>query len=149
MLSRRFISCFHSVRYRSSAVPYFSTSISLRTMSAQSIAVLDASELKDGEMYVHIEFTSLLFLTTWPVHRKEVAFGDGKVLLSKLGDKVYATSAFCTHYGAPLAKGILTADGRVIWSVFLCVISFTSWIHLIYSPWHGGTNRSAIISGTV
>ena len=48
--------------------------------------------------------------------RKEVDFEDGgKVLLSRLGDKIHATSAFCTHYGAPLAKGVLTADGRVVW----------------------------------
>lgn len=36
-----------------------------------------------------------------------------------MGDKVHATSAFCTHYGAPLAKGVLTSDGRVV------------------CPWHG------------
>ncbi|KAJ7650683.1 hypothetical protein FB45DRAFT_888492 [Roridomyces roridus] len=72
-----------------------------RRMS-QTLAVLPESELKDGQM-------------------KEVAFGEGggKVLLSRLGDKVHATSAFCTHYGAPLAKGVLTADGRVV------------------CPWHG------------
>lgn len=53
-------------------------------------------------------------------YRKEVAFeGEGKVLLSRLGDKIHATSAFCTHYGAPLAKGVLTADGRVVWYVLL------------------------------
>ncbi|KAJ7183165.1 hypothetical protein C8R46DRAFT_1307300 [Mycena filopes] len=69
-------------------------------MSLQTLAVLPESELKDGQM-------------------KEVAFGDGKVLLSRLGDKVHATSAFCTHYGAPLAKGVLTSDGRVV------------------CPWHG------------
>ncbi|TFK91389.1 hypothetical protein K466DRAFT_482810 [Polyporus arcularius HHB13444] len=70
-------------------------------MSHKTIAVLDESELKDGEM-------------------KQVDFeGEGKVLLSRLGDKVHATSAFCTHYGAPLAKGVLTADGRVV------------------CPWHG------------
>ncbi|RPD61014.1 hypothetical protein L226DRAFT_534661 [Lentinus tigrinus ALCF2SS1-7] len=70
-------------------------------MSYKTIAVLDESELKDGEM-------------------KQVDFeGEGKVLLSRLGDKVHATSAFCTHYGAPLAKGVLTADGRVV------------------CPWHG------------
>lgn len=83
-------------------------------MASKSIAVLDAAELKDGQM-------------------KEVAFEDGKVLLSKLGSKIHATSAFCTHYGvscsfismrcpslivsfqAPLAKGVLTNDGRVVW----------------------------------
>ncbi|PPQ83455.1 hypothetical protein CVT25_007046 [Psilocybe cyanescens] len=70
-------------------------------MSIKTIAVLDDSELKDGQM-------------------KEVNFDDGgKVLLSRLGDKVHATSAFCTHYGAPLAKGVLTSDGRVV------------------CPWHG------------
>ncbi|KAJ7454778.1 hypothetical protein FB451DRAFT_1279347 [Mycena latifolia] len=72
----------------------------LRRMSLKTLAVLPESELKDGQM-------------------KEVAFGDGKVLLSRLGDKVHATSAFCTHYGAPLANGVLTADGRVV------------------CPWHG------------
>ena len=54
------------------------------------------------------------FHNTHPIRRKEVDFGGGKVLLSKLGDKVYATSAFCTHYGAPLAKGVLVADGRLV-----------------------------------
>ncbi|KAJ7056617.1 pyridine nucleotide-disulfide oxidoreductase-domain-containing protein [Mycena amicta] len=54
-----------------------------------TLAVLPESELKDGQM-------------------KEVAFGaEGKA------DKIHATSAFCTHYGAPLAKGVLAADGRV------------------------------------
>ncbi|OBZ72306.1 Apoptosis-inducing factor 1 [Grifola frondosa] len=66
-----------------------------QTMSLKTIAVLDEAELKDGEM-------------------KQVVFeGDGKVLLSRLGDKIHATSAFCTHYGAPLAKGVLTADGEL------------------------------------
>ncbi|PPQ99135.1 hypothetical protein CVT24_009325 [Panaeolus cyanescens] len=69
-------------------------------MSAKTIAVLDASELKDGNM-------------------KEVDFEDGKVLLYRLDDKVHATSAWCTHYGAPLAKGVLTADGRVTWYFFI------------------------------
>jgi Rieske [2Fe-2S] domain len=51
--------------------------------------------------------------------RKEVSFEKGSVLLSRLGDKIHATSAFCTHYGAPLAKGVLSSDGRVFW----CVVS--------------------------
>ncbi|KAJ3537416.1 hypothetical protein NMY22_g5598 [Coprinellus aureogranulatus] len=73
----------------------------LSTMSSvKTLAVLDESQLQDGQM-------------------KEVEFEDGKVLLSRLGDKIHATSAFCTHYGAPLAKGVLTADGRVV------------------CPWHG------------
>ncbi|KAF2820298.1 rubredoxin-NAD(+) reductase [Ophiobolus disseminans] len=43
----------------------------------------------------------------------------GKVLLLKVQDKVHATSANCTHYGAPLAKGVLTPEGRLT------------------CPWHG------------
>ncbi|KAI0249164.1 flavoprotein [Lactifluus subvellereus] len=69
-------------------------------MSTKTIAVLDQADLKDGQI-------------------KEVSFDSGRVLLSRLGDKVHATSAFCTHYGAPLVKGVLTADGRVV------------------CPWHG------------
>lgn len=45
--------------------------------------VLDASELKEGQM-------------------KAVDVDGGKVLLSNIGGKINATSAFCTHYGAPL-----------------------------------------------
>ncbi|KAJ4480072.1 hypothetical protein J3R30DRAFT_3468054 [Lentinula aciculospora] len=71
-----------------------------RQMTARTIAVLDEHELRDGQM-------------------KEVAFDNGKVLVARLGDKIHATSAFCTHYGAPLAKGVLTADARVV------------------CPWHG------------
>ncbi|RDB26297.1 Apoptosis-inducing factor 1 [Hypsizygus marmoreus] len=69
-------------------------------MSTKTIAVLDDAELQDGQM-------------------KEVSFEEGQVLLSRLGSKIHATSAFCTHYGAPLAKGVLTSDGRVV------------------CPWHG------------
>jgi nitrite reductase/ring-hydroxylating ferredoxin subunit len=58
------------------------------------------------------ELTSILIVGA----RKEVGFDkDGKVLLYRLGDNVHATSAYCTHYGAPLSKGVLTGDGRVVW----------------------------------
>jgi len=50
---------------------------------------------------------------------------DGlKVLLTKVGDKVHATSANCTHYGAPLKNGVLTPEGRLT------------------CPWHGGSYKS-------
>lgn len=42
-----------------------------------------------------------------------------KVLVSNVGGQLHATSAKCTHYGAPLANGVLTGDGRII------------------CPWHG------------
>ena len=83
-------------------------------MSLTTVAVLPESELKDGQMFVP-EAASIIS-SSHSFIRKEVAFGsEGKILLSRLGDKVYATSAFCTHYGAPLAKGVLAADGRVVW----------------------------------
>ncbi|KLT42943.1 hypothetical protein CC85DRAFT_285101 [Cutaneotrichosporon oleaginosum] len=62
--------------------------------------VLDTSELPDGAM-------------------KAVPFEGGEVLLSRVNGKVHATSAHCTHYGAPLAKGNLGIGGRVT------------------CPWHG------------
>ncbi|ORY32308.1 hypothetical protein BCR39DRAFT_523859 [Naematelia encephala] len=66
----------------------------------KTATVLDESELSDGQM-------------------KSVDFEGGKVLVSKIKGQVYATSAFCTHYGAPLEKGTLSHDGRVV------------------CPWHG------------
>jgi NADPH-dependent 2,4-dienoyl-CoA reductase/sulfur reductase-like enzyme/nitrite reductase/ring-hydroxylating ferredoxin subunit len=44
---------------------------------------------------------------------------EGKVLLVKLKDKVHCLSSKCTHYGAPLAKGVLGENGRIT------------------CPWHG------------
>lgn len=44
---------------------------------------------------------------------------EGKVLLAKVNGEVHALSPKCTHYGAPLAKGVLTPDGRLT------------------CPWHG------------
>lgn len=70
-----------------------------------------------GSLQVHI----LVKVVINSFLRKQVDFdGEGKVLLYRLRDKVHATSAFCTHYGAPLAQGVLTADGRVVWCVFPC-----------------------------
>lgn len=45
---------------------------------------------------------------------------DAKVLLVNSGGGVHAIGAKCTHYGAPLAKGVLTSSGRLT------------------CPWHGG-----------
>lgn len=44
---------------------------------------------------------------------------EGKILVCKVQDKIHALSHKCTHYGAPLAKGVLTGDGRLT------------------CPWHG------------
>jgi len=46
---------------------------------------------------------------------------DGaKVLLLNAGGQIQALGPRCTHYGAPLVKGVLTKSGRLV------------------CPWHGG-----------
>ena len=60
----------------------------------KEIAVAKINDLKNGQM-------------------QQIAVGDSQILLSKINDKFYATGAFCTHYGAPLAKGIL-CDERIV-----------------------------------
>ena len=65
------------------------------------------------------------YLILMSYSRKDVEFDKGRVLLSRIGDKIHATSAFCTHYGAPLAKGVLTSDGRVVWYVYDYMIQST------------------------
>lgn len=73
-------------------------------MSEFKVKGLTSLELKDGEMKeVEIE-----------------GIEEGKVLLAKSGGKVHATGAKCTHYGAPLAKGVMNQRGSVT------------------CPWHGG-----------
>ena len=65
---------------------------------------LSALDLKDGEMkQVELEGVE-----------------DGSVLLLNSGGKHHALSPKCTHYGAPLAKGVLSPLGRIT------------------CPWHGG-----------
>lgn len=44
----------------------------------------------------------------------------GKVLLAKYKGQVSAFNANCSHVGAPLSKGLVTPDGRIV------------------CPWHGG-----------
>ncbi|KAI8913491.1 hypothetical protein EDD86DRAFT_231820 [Gorgonomyces haynaldii] len=55
--------------------------------------------------------------------RKEVQVGTGKALLSKIRGEFFCTSHLCPHYKAPLVKGVLSSDGRV-----MC-------------PWHGACFR--------
>ncbi|GAB4536873.1 MAG: FAD-dependent oxidoreductase [Pleurocapsa sp.] len=57
----------------------------------KEIAVAQVNDLQNGQM-------------------RQIAVGDSSILLSKINDKFYATGAFCTHYGAPLEKGILCGE---------------------------------------
>lgn len=58
---------------------------------------------------------------------REVPLDDEQVqvnaLVSNVHGEIVATSSRCTHYGVPLAKGVLTSDGRV------------------YCPFHGACFR--------
>jgi NADPH-dependent 2,4-dienoyl-CoA reductase/sulfur reductase-like enzyme/nitrite reductase/ring-hydroxylating ferredoxin subunit len=52
---------------------------------------IDAAQLSDGQMLLgHV--------------------GDEAVLIARRGDEVFAVGAACTHYGGPLAKGLLVGD---------------------------------------
>ncbi|MEM6785505.1 MAG: FAD-dependent oxidoreductase, partial [Bacteroidota bacterium] len=64
------------------------------TAATTSVRVAAVSDLAEGEM-------------------KEIEIADTKLLLSNVGGQFFATSAFCTHYGAPLATGVL-AGPKVI-----------------------------------
>ena len=57
-------------------------------MTNQREVVASVDELDDGDM-------------------KQVSVGDMEVLLTKLDGTFYATGAYCSHYGAPLADGVL------------------------------------------
>ncbi|MBW4434810.1 MAG: FAD-dependent oxidoreductase [Pelatocladus maniniholoensis HA4357-MV3] len=60
--------------------------------------VANINDLKNGEM-------------------RQVSVGETEILLSRIDGKFYAVGAHCTHYGAPLAKGVLSG-------------------HNIVCPWH-------------
>lgn len=45
---------------------------------------------------------------------------NGKILLVNAGGNIHAVGSKCTHYGAPLVKGVMTSTGRLT------------------CPWHGG-----------
>jgi nitrite reductase/ring-hydroxylating ferredoxin subunit len=69
-----------------------------------------------------------------PGEKKEIELEglDSKVLLLNAGGKIQAIGPRCTHYGAPLVKGVLSTKGRLT------------------CPWHGGESfRSrGLISAT-
>jgi nitrite reductase/ring-hydroxylating ferredoxin subunit len=62
-------------------------------------------------------------LSLQPGDKQEVeveGIEEAKVLLVNAGGSTQAIGPKCTHYGAPLMKGVLTKGGRIT------------------CPWHGG-----------
>ncbi|MGF1590222.1 MAG: FAD-dependent oxidoreductase [Pleurocapsa sp.] len=57
----------------------------------KEVAVAKIKDLQNGQM-------------------QQIAVEDSQILLAKIEDKFYATGAFCSHYGAPLAKGVLCGE---------------------------------------
>lgn len=108
-------------------------------MATETIAVLSDSELKDGEMYVHFRnwpsVRSRVYRATFftgrksPSERKERSCSRELAIASmrrahSVLSKLLGTEAILrmppnrlplNSYGAPLAKGVLTGDGRVVW----------------------------------
>ncbi|KAK2616200.1 Apoptosis-inducing factor 1 [Conoideocrella luteorostrata] len=73
-------------------------------------------------MAQEFKLKDLTSLSLSPGSKQEVEVDGvegGKILLVNIGGNIQAIGAKCTHYGAPLAKGVLTSDGR------------------IKCPWHG------------
>ncbi|KAJ1656002.1 Apoptosis-inducing factor 1 [Dispira simplex] len=69
-------------------------------MSTFKTAVCHVGDLQDGE-------------------KREITIRDGSILLLRLAGQYYALSSHCTHYGAPLVKGVLSTQGKLT------------------CPWHG------------
>ena len=63
-------------------------------MKEKGIVVAKLSEIGNGQM-------------------TEVSVDGTKVLLARVGDNCYAVGAHCTHYGAPLVKGVLSGERLV------------------------------------
>lgn len=75
-------------------------------------------------------------------YRKQVEFGkEGKVLLSKVRGRVQATSAFCTHYGAPLASKCDTLGSIRVYPLAHGIYRSEGTLESsgrVVCPWHGG-----------
>ncbi len=85
--------------------------------------LVSSSPVAFGTMADEFKLKSVTSLSLNPGDKLEVeveGIDDAKVLLVNAGGKIQALGPKCTHYGAPLIKGVLTANGRLT------------------CPWHGG-----------
>ncbi|KAI9150369.1 Apoptosis-inducing factor 1 [Paramyrothecium foliicola] len=90
---------------------YSFTQLPIRAFSSTAAAMAQEYKLKG---------VTSLSLPTGAKQEVEVeGVENGKVLLVNAAGKVQAIGAKCTHYGAPLVKGVLTSSGRLT------------------CPWHG------------
>ncbi|KAI1416083.1 hypothetical protein F5Y13DRAFT_154532 [Hypoxylon sp. FL1857] len=91
--------------------PIFQVNFPRRPISVSAVRAMPLFKLKD---------VSSLSLQPGDKQEAEVeGVEGGKVLLLNAGGKISAMGPKCTHYGAPLVKGVLTKGGRLT------------------CPWHG------------
>ena len=82
-------------------------------MGYKDVHVANTPDLRDGEM-------------------KEISIDETRILLARTGDRFYAVSATCPHYGAPLAEGVLCGTRivcprwRVAWASSECPRSWAA-----------------------
>ncbi|PGG98485.1 hypothetical protein AJ79_08857 [Helicocarpus griseus UAMH5409] len=81
---------------------YFPPTPKMTSLSVFKIKDLTSLDLPSDKIEVEVE-----------------GIDKGKLILLKHGGQVHALTANCTHYGAPLVKGVLTPDARLT------------------CPWHG------------
>lgn len=94
----------HSTSVSTSTVPLQVRAMATTATTSYKLKSLSSLDLKDGDK----------------VEAEIEGIDGGKVLLVRLDGRVHGLTPNCTHYGAPLAKGVLTPDGRIT------------------CPWHGG-----------
>lgn len=118
----------HSATFRYSPNSICRVAKSLLTYRSHQFATrhtiqpLNFSTTATRTMAQEYKLTGVTSLDLKPGFKQEVDVEglDAKVLLVNAGGKVQAVGPKCTHYGAPLVKGILTTNGRLT------------------CPWHGG-----------
>lgn len=69
--------------------------VNMEAVATVSEVIGNAADFKNGECY-----------------EVRVMGGKGSILVSRLEDKFYATGASCSHYSAPLVKGVLNVDTK-------------------------------------
>ncbi|PBP21280.1 apoptosis-inducing factor [Diplocarpon rosae] len=90
--------------------------------SPQYLKISRALSSTSRNMAQEYKLKGITSLDLKPGEKREVeveGVEEGKVLLCNVGGKTTALGNKCTHYGAPLVKGVLTGDGRIT------------------CPWHG------------
>merc|ERR1712093_571541 len=88
----------------------------VRQQSPRNPKLTQALSTTSRTMAQEYKLKGLASLDLKPGEKREVeveGIEDGKVLLCNVGGKVSALGSKCTHYGAPMVKGVLTGDSRI------------------------------------